>query len=194
MALPNFDAIDDYDAQMHKRRITDNLIDPPFACVLYHYSDHAPGDYHAPGYYQLEKMTYFYAFDPALHGFERHMVKKHGKFKWKISVPSNIIDLRLLKAEEAPKQRHFVAHFDHWLRNTASDDSNLDNEFYKAVFAQLPPACNGVFMFANEGYSEYVLKEGVTVRIIEIEQCNGVVPPPVKHNALYHTFIDKIGR
>lgn len=175
MALPNFQNVDDHDAQMQRRRTPDNSIGPGEASILYHYSRHN----RAPGDYTLEKMTYFYAFDPASHGptFERLMVERHGRFKWKIPCPSNIVDLRSLPKEDAPDSRVFGADFDHWLRKTASDDSDLDNQFYNAVFTKLPD-CNGVFMFAKDGYSEYVLKRGVTVQILETKQCGG--PPPAR--------------
>lgn len=175
MALPNFQNIDEIDAHMQQRRTHDNSIGPGEASILYHYSRYN----RAPGNYTLEKMTYFYAFDPASHGptFERLMVEKHGRFKWKISCPSNIVDLRSLPEEDAPESGMFGADFDHWLRKTASVDSDLDNQFYNAVFTKLPD-CNGVFMFAKDGYSEYVLKRGVTVQILETKQCVG--PPPAR--------------
>tara|TARA_B100000795_G_scaffold258035_1_gene231800 strand:- start:414 stop:1343 length:930 start_codon:yes stop_codon:yes gene_type:complete len=184
MALPNFQNVDDHDAQMQQRRADDNQIGPDEANILYHYSQHS----HAEGDYPLEKMTYFYAFDPASHSptFEQHMVEKHGRFKWKISCPTNIADLRLLSKEDAPDSCVFGAHFDHWMRKTASDDSELDNQFYNAVFTKLPD-CNGVFMFAKDGYSEYVLKKGVTVHFFVTEQCGG--PPTVGRKKQYHTYV-----
>lgn len=184
MALPNFQNIDEIDAHMQQRRTHDNSIGPGEASILYHYSRHncVLGDY------TLEKMTYFYAFDPASHGptFERLMVERHGRYKWKISCPSNIVDLRSLPEEDAPDSRVFGADFDHWLRKTASVDSDLDNQFYNAVFTKLPD-CNGVFMFAKDGYSEYVLKRGVTVQILERKQYVG--PPPARRKQRFRTYV-----
>lgn len=180
LILPNFDKVDARDAQMRRQQIINNDIGPNEAQCLYHYSNQCPHT----GSYTLEKMTYFYAFEPDL-TFEQSMVTKHGKFKWTISCPKNIVDLRLLNKEYAPDASKFKNHFSNWLRTTASDDSKLDNDFYEDVFARLTDyypdvICNGVFMFANDGYSEYVLKAGVKVHIENTEVRGSIAAPPVR--------------
>ena len=175
--LPDFDKVDAWDKQMRDQQIINNDIGPDGpnkAQCLYHYSNQCP----ARGFYTLKKMTYFYAFEPDS-SFEQYMVAKHGQFKWTISCPKNIVDLRLLNKEYAPAAYKFKNHFRNWLRTTASDDSKLDNDFYEAVFDRLTD-CNGVFMFANDGYSEYVLKAGVKVYIQNIEGCGRIAAPPVR--------------
>jgi len=179
LILPDFGFVDAWDKQMRDQQIINNDIGPDEAQCLYHYSNQCP----ARGFYTLEKMTYFYAFKPDS-SFEQYMVAKHGQFKWTISCPKNIVDLRLLNKEYAPAAYKFKNHFRNWLRTTASDDSKLDNAFYEDVFARLTDCnvtdCNGVFMFANDGYSEYVLKAGVKVHIENMEVRGSIAAPPVR--------------
>lgn len=181
---PDFDKVDEGDAQMRRQQIINNDIGPNEneALCLYHYSNQCP----APGFYTLKKMTYFYAFEPDL-AFEKYMVTNHGKFKWTISCFENIVNLGSLNEMGAPNDLKFKKHFRNWLRTTASDDSKLDHDFYEDVFARLTD-CNGVFMFAKDGYSEYVLKAGVEVYIQNIEDRRRIAAPTVRGKKPPHRF------